>query len=86
MPLWITKYDIVCLILEALLEGHVDRSSDSDILNIGLTCRTLLEPAMDCLWRQRHIFSLIRLLPKDIIALQRGLWPRPSTWVSIVFC
>ncbi|KAI0077599.1 hypothetical protein K474DRAFT_1068317 [Panus rudis PR-1116 ss-1] len=57
---------------EAVLYKHgrhpsETRQSLADVLALGLTCRALLEPALDVVWRcQNGIGNLIKCMPNDL--------------------
>jgi hypothetical protein len=53
-----------------------------DVLNLALTCKAFLEPALDGLWHtQPSLFSLLQTLPEDAFYVEKrpsGNWSLPT--------
>jgi hypothetical protein len=65
-----------CLRIPEILERTAAELEDSDgyqaccaaLFGLGLTCKALLDPAMDLLWmEQKGLTQLIKTLPSDIL-------------------
>lgn len=51
-------------IVRTILSFLTGRGRNTDLLAIGLTCRSLFEPAMDELWREQYgILHLLNVFP-----------------------
>ncbi|TEB32513.1 hypothetical protein FA13DRAFT_1813413 [Coprinellus micaceus] len=63
---------VQCLQLPEIVRSICDESTKSSPLSVALTCRSLLEPALDSLWRDIDSFNAIAAaLPRDLWHWQR---------------